>query len=512
MVENDNCTTVAVGKNASASGKVILGHNEDDSRSVVQLHFVPRRTHDAGETIVFGDGPAVIPQVRETLSYVWSEARTTRENVFFGDSYINECGVAIVSNSCEPSKCAPNEKETCGIGSGLRVIVAQRAHTAREGVIIAASLIEKYGYMSSRTYEIADAREVWSLQVPTGHRYVCRRIGDDEIYYMPNWFTIHEVDWSDTEHKNWYFSSDLASFAEQNGWYEPAKPGVFDDFDFAASYQAPDSSESSAFREKGGWTVITGKEPEKLRVFSIKAPKKYSVSDVKALLRTHYEGTRFDTSEGGKFNPHTSEDHRSVCCPTTIESSIVEFGEKSSDTKIWRASETPCVSPYVPYRLCVTGVPQTYQWRDTDEAEATHYAPSADDFRMKPEKYFWLMRSLRYLSDFDYAGTHEEIYASVAALERELDRDLETELENIEIEHENIETERENIETKPENIEAGGIGTSLEQNIFEAASKGFERRTRAAEDWAKEIFIRLGDAKVAENRDRYKRMETKTEG
>lgn len=39
MIDNDNCTTVAVGKNASASGKVILGHNEDDARSVVQLHL-----------------------------------------------------------------------------------------------------------------------------------------------------------------------------------------------------------------------------------------------------------------------------------------------------------------------------------------------------------------------------------------------------------------------------------------------------------------------------------------
>lgn len=486
MIDNDNCTTVAVGKNASASGKVILGHNEDDARSVVQLHFVPHRIHREGETITFGDGTAVIPQVRETCAYIWSEARTTRENVFFGDSFINEYGVAVVSNSCEPSRSAPGEKEKCGIGSGLRVIVAQRAHTAREGVEIAISLIEKYGYVSSRTYEIADSREIWSLQVPTGHRYVCRRVGDDEIYFMPNWFTIQRVDWSDTEHKNWYFSRDLASFAEENGWYHPSKPSSYDDFDFAAAYQSPDSSESSSFRSKGGWTVLTGREPEDLRVFSTEAPKKYSVADVKALLRTHYEGTPFDTSEGGKFNPHTSEDHRPVCCPTTIESSIVEFGETAVDTVVWRASETPCVSPYVPYRLCITRVPETYEWRSAEEAEATHYAPSADDFTMRPEKYLWLMRSVRYLSDFDYAGTHGEIYSSIAALERELDEDLET------------ETDR---------LRAAGGGKQRGQSISEAASEGFERRTRMAGEWAKETFVRLGDARVALNRDRYKRAE-----
>lgn len=156
------------------------------------------------------------------------------------------------------------------------------------------------------------------------------------------------------------------------------------------------------------------------------------------------------------------------------------------DTVVWRASETPCVSPYVPYRLCITRIPETYEWRSAEEAEATHYAPSADDFTMKPEKYLWLMRSVRYLSDFDYAGTHGEIYSSIAALERELDEDLET------------ETDR---------LRAAGSGKQRGQSISEAASEGFERRTRMAGEWAKETFVRLGDARVALNRDRYKHAE-----
>lgn len=43
--DKGNCSTVVIGKDASVTGKVILGHNEDDSDSIVELHLVPRMKH-----------------------------------------------------------------------------------------------------------------------------------------------------------------------------------------------------------------------------------------------------------------------------------------------------------------------------------------------------------------------------------------------------------------------------------------------------------------------------------
>ena len=56
--DKGNCSTVVIGKDASVTGKVILGHNEDDSDSIVELHLVPRMKHREGETISFKDADA----------------------------------------------------------------------------------------------------------------------------------------------------------------------------------------------------------------------------------------------------------------------------------------------------------------------------------------------------------------------------------------------------------------------------------------------------------------------
>ena len=59
--DRGSCSTVIVGKAASATGYVLVAHNEDDYDCVIQVHKVPRIRHEAGETIRFADAKAVIP-------------------------------------------------------------------------------------------------------------------------------------------------------------------------------------------------------------------------------------------------------------------------------------------------------------------------------------------------------------------------------------------------------------------------------------------------------------------
>ena len=232
-----NCSTVVIGKNATVTGKVLLGHNEDDNDCVVELHLVPRVKHREGETISFKDADAVIPQVPETYSYYWSEVRC-KGGISFADGFVNENGVAVVSNSCRPAKTPVVDVEL-GVGYAIRRLVAERATSARDGVRVAAELVEKYGYFSGRSYTIADKDEAFIFQIPTGHVYAARKVGDDEVFYIPNWYTIHDLDFSDTEHNKFYFSDNVVDYAIENGWYTPAKEGDYSDFDFAAVYQEP---------------------------------------------------------------------------------------------------------------------------------------------------------------------------------------------------------------------------------------------------------------------------------
>ena len=221
VVDWDNCSTIIVGKDASATGKVIMAHNEDTPNCVLQVVKVPRIKHKAGEVLTFADGDAVIPQVEETWAYMWSECRALGGEPF-ADGFMNEWGVA--SDSCVSTKESKLEHGE-GIGYALRRLIAERAKTAREGVQVAGELVKKFGYRSTRAYHICDKDEGWVFQDTVGNQFVAKRVGDDEIYYMPNWLTIHEVDFSDTEHKNYYWSEDVVKYAIDNGWYTPKTDG-----------------------------------------------------------------------------------------------------------------------------------------------------------------------------------------------------------------------------------------------------------------------------------------------
>jgi len=138
------CFSFVVGKDASADGCVIVAHNEDDGPpQIVNHHKVPRRTHPRGATVKLRNGGAV-EQVQQTWAYLWSEMPGMR----FSDSYVNEWGVTVTSDNC-PSREDKPEISEGGIGYMLRRLVAERAPTAREGVLLAGRLVERFGYIDS---------------------------------------------------------------------------------------------------------------------------------------------------------------------------------------------------------------------------------------------------------------------------------------------------------------------------------------------------------------------------
>ena len=92
--DRGSCSTIFVGKDASATGYVLVAHNEDDYDCVIQVHKVPRIRHKPGETIRFADAKGVIPQVEETYAYQWSDFRC-EGGISFADCFVNEWGVRI---------------------------------------------------------------------------------------------------------------------------------------------------------------------------------------------------------------------------------------------------------------------------------------------------------------------------------------------------------------------------------------------------------------------------------
>ena len=79
--------------------------------------------------------------------------------------------------------------------------------------------------------------------------------------------------------------------------------------------------------------------------FSVRPPHRVGVETVKAILRTHFEGTPSDVSEGA--SPHFMPT-RPICASTTLESNVVQIRERTEMTLIRRALGRPCLSPYIP--------------------------------------------------------------------------------------------------------------------------------------------------------------------
>ena len=413
-----NCSSVIIGKKASKTGRVILGHNEDDENVIASVYIIPHRFHKKSETLSFEKDKSTIPQAPETYGYFWSEMRSNVQEASFGDTFVNERGVAIASNGCTPSREANDDRQDGGIGYGIRRLVAERAGTAREGVEIAVELIEKYGYCSSRSYQICDKDEGWALQIVKGKHYIAKRVPDDEVMFIPNWYTIHGCDFSDTSHQDCYFSKGLADYAMEHGWYTPARENDYGDFNFAGSYQAGGDESYNVLRAKAAWRLLLGREPENIKQFSAKPDKKIGVEDVKKILRYHYEGTEDDITDSYSINPHMDHKHHfAICNALTQDSCIVEFDEDPALTCILHAMLNPCTSPYVPWYLGISRAPGFYGLHSLETAQDTHFAPPEADMEYNSEKIYWTYRTLKRFADADYKNVHGVIQNSIKDME-----------------------------------------------------------------------------------------------
>ena len=142
------------------------------------------------------------------------------------DYHDNEWGVAVTSDNC-PSREDKPELTDGGIGYMLRRLVAQRARSAREGVLLAGRLVERFGYVDSgRTYVIGDPNEAWLCCVVNGKHWLAQRVPDGHVAMVANTYSIRQVSLDDKA--NVLACKDIVEYAEARGWYDPQRDGAFD--------------------------------------------------------------------------------------------------------------------------------------------------------------------------------------------------------------------------------------------------------------------------------------------
>lgn len=415
--EEHNCFSVLVGKKVTIDGSVLFAHNEDDyGKQLVNWIAVPQKTYQEGTEFVLKSG-GHIAQIPVTNRYIWLEI----PGMDFSDSYLNQYGVCIASNSCSSKEDQP-EISDGGIGYNLRQLMAERAVSAKDAVILAGRLIEQFGYTGSgRTYCIADPNEAWALAVVNGKHWVAQRIPDDAVMVLPNNFTIREVNLNDRE--NFLSCADLIDYAIKRGWYNPNTDGPFN---FRNAYAGRNSVKNpgNVNRAWGAYHLFnTGFEITDDFPFSFKPAEKVSKKDLMKLLRNHCEGTTLDKSESYTKGSPYKLNGTMICGGASVYGFVMELRNwmpVDIGCLMWLAPQWPDIQPFIPLYAGATQFPSAYCRPGYPNALADHYNPPADIHERNDQHAFWAFVVFSELMAANYGNNIDAVRKRNLKIERTL--------------------------------------------------------------------------------------------
>lgn len=403
------CFSIVAGRKATTDGSVLFGHNEDNGfERVAGMRKIERMDHPEGEWVILPGGGR-IQQVRTTWAYWWMQM----PGLEYSDGFLNEHGVAIVTNQCHSREDAP-ELVDGGIGGVmLRRLVMERARTAREGVELVGSLIDRFGYMASgRTMVICDTREGWLVAMVNGRHWMAQRVPDDRVAVISNTYSIREIDLADT--RNFLGAPDIIDYAVKRGWYDPAR-GPFSFEEAYADRKARESIDNthrhwSALRYLSADPVPT---PEEARLpFAVRPKHKLAVADIIVPLRDHYENTPYDPEPGYRQKPAHKRHAFAICGPYTNSSHVFQL-RSGMPVEIgalwWVAVRQPCSVPYVPFYFGSDTIPEQYRFETGPDGENPPIPGVA--YRMLGDLAQWV--------DADYAARIPLLRSRFDALERD---------------------------------------------------------------------------------------------
>lgn len=388
----EHCSSIIVGKKASADGSVIFAHNEDlENYTAHHYIFQQHLSHKPGE-IVTTYGGAKVPQVAETFAY--TATKIFDKNYSPGDitSGINEYQVAV-ANDVMYRREVPQTLPTEGrlIWTEFTQLALERAKTAKEAVRIIGDLVHTYklGVDSGAVFAVTDPNEGWWVEVTLEGQWVAQRVPDNAAEMRANIFRIGVVDFKDSS--NFMYSDDLVDYAKNKGWYDGKGP-----FHFAKTYAAPEKLDDP----------YNTRRQERAEELLRKQSPKLTPAHIMAILRDHYEGTPFDLTNGYKKGSPHQTDERTLCSINT-EVSVVCQSRSWLPAEIgaicWRAMATPCTSVYTPWYFGSREVPPAYQTGTNEFTKNSAY---------------WTFRDLSRYADVRYRTAIGKIRKDFGAFEK----------------------------------------------------------------------------------------------
>ncbi len=296
----ESCTSIMVGKSASADGSVMTAHTCDGNyRTWVEV--VAAKTHPAGtmHPVYWGTlhSEAAWDMTGVTKKGEIPEATATYAYLSTGYPCLNEKQLAIGEATIYGRKELYNDAGLFLIEE-LEKIVLGRCTTAREAIKLIGELTEQFGYGDyAECITIADKKEVWQLEIAGSGPgipkalWAAQRVPDDHVGISANIPRISAIDFKDRD--SFMTSKDLKEKARSLGYWDGKEPLKF--------YKVISTGKPYAIREFFVLSTLAPSlnltmEMEELP-FSVKPEKKLSVRDVMAFYRQTYENTPYDMTK-----------------------------------------------------------------------------------------------------------------------------------------------------------------------------------------------------------------------
>ena len=411
------CTTVLAGKNATNDHSTMIARTDDGHFDVKKLVVVdpkkqPRKYRGVIShlEIELPDNPmryTACPNV-DPKDGIWAATGINEANVGMTatETITSNPRVLAADPKVEYQKAKSRREKDIPGGIGeedIIVLVLPYIHSAREGVLRLAELLEKYGTYESNGIAFNDENEVWWMETIGGHHWMARRIPDDRVVIHPNQFGMDEFDLEDAfgAKESHLCSADLREFIAENrldlnqgGKFNPRDVfGSRRDMDhiyntprawFMGRYLAPYSHSWDG--EGAEFTPESDNIP-----WSLVPDRKVAVEDIAYLLGGHFQGT--------PYNPYTNQNtgkrgmYRSIGINRTGVTSICQIrGDKPEAVKgvEWICFGSTTFGAFLPVYPNVDRMPNYL---------------SRVELETSTENYYWGSRLIGAMADATYSAS-----------------------------------------------------------------------------------------------------------
>ena len=417
--EKEGCTSFASGPKATLDGCSMSGHTCDGNCDFT-IAVVPGGKHKADERVrieypglpggIRHDvlGEPSIPQVPETYAFFMTECPITNEyQVFFGE---NTCGTRKELINLPAGKVLLDYTQ-------VAALALQRGKTAREAILAAGRLIEKYGLRgSAESFLVSDPKEAWCFEIVGGFTlWVAQRVPDDHVCPHANRMRIGVIDPNNTT--DFMMAPDLIKNVTEKGYYDPQKNGPFN---FAKIYSG-NESRGNKIRE---WRMFCLLQPSKNWEidqdfpFSVKPDHNISAKWwIENIWRDHLEGTLYEMTQGmaagpfnspGRFRITGLNTERTICTAGSGYTWVSQARQWLPDCiggLFWFGIDCPRSTCYVPFYVGISQTPES--WR------------RGDFTRFDPESPRWYFQAIDTFSWLRYKDMHADVKEAFGAIEDE---------------------------------------------------------------------------------------------